>query len=150
MADKPTTADEAYKEGQTAARKTAEIKALEEENKLLKKAKNALDRGYREATSEPNITQIAIGLTTGAVGTFVGWKVNEIIEAKTVEWVDEKTQEKTMMAKVLTHGTGPVTGGLIAVGGAFIKNGAASAAVMGLGAGIASGSLLRSIVIKAA
>ena len=142
-------AEEAYKEGQKQAKATTALAATQRENETLKKATRALERGYMEATSQPNLTQLGVGLGTAVGASFLGYKANELLEAKTAEWVDPDTGEKTLAGKIVQHGVTPVVGLAVAVLGAFAKNGTISAATMGSGVGLMAGSMLRSVMTPA-
>lgn len=154
MADKiqEKIAEESFKEGQkaaSAASARAELAHYKKENETLAKVKNQLERGYNRALEQPNKIQLGIAVSTAGVGVMVGFKGNQILEKKTSTWIDEKTGEQTMAGKVVQHGVVPAVGLGLAVVGAFVKSGPASAAIMGLGAGIAAGSVVRSALTPA-
>lgn len=135
-------AREGAKEGAKLAREKAQNKELSLKERAATKAAKAARRVADEALSGPNLTQIAIGGVSGVVGGAVGYKVNQLIRVKTAEWgwVNEEG-ERSIGSVLLADVAPPVLGLLLTVGGAFLKNGALSAAIMGFGMGMAGGSV---------
>jgi len=148
MAKNPDTdeVEEAARKGATEgaklAREREQVKQLSLKERAAAKAAKVYRRAAEEAMSSPNLTQIAVGGALGMVGNAVGYKVNQLLREKTAEWewVNDEG-ERSIGSVLLADVAPPVLGLLIALGGAYIKNGALSAAVMGFGMGFAGGSV---------
>ena len=145
MATETKVVEEAFKEGEKAAKKSSEIATLKAENATLQKARDALQRGYNTAISTPNKMQLGMTVGAAVATSFVGYKINSMLEEKTSEWIDEETSERTTAALAVQHGTAPLLGVVLILAGAWSKNGATSSLTMGGGAGLILGSLLRSV-----
>ncbi|MFY0531483.1 hypothetical protein [Nannocystis pusilla] len=68
------------------------------------------------------------------------------IEKKTALWVDDNG-DSTMLRKLVVHGTFPIIGAVGMFAGCYFSNGLIASGVIGLGAGLALGSLLRSVLV---
>lgn len=140
--DVEEAAREGAKEGAKLAREKASVKELTLKEKAAAKAARVYKRAAEEAMSGPNLTQIAIGGALGMAGSAVGFKVNQFLRAKTAEWgwVNEEG-ERSIGSVLLADVAPPVLGLGLTILGAFVKNGALSAAIMGFGMGMAGGSV---------
>lgn len=140
--DVEEAAREGAKEGAKLAREKAAVKDLTLKERAMRKAANVYKKAAEEASSSPNLTQIVVGGALGMVGGAVGFKVNQFLRAKTAEWEWVNDEDERSIGSVLLADVAPPVLGLgLAVLGAFIKNGALSAAVMGFGMGMAGGSV---------
>jgi len=140
--DVEEAAREGAKEGAKIARDRAAVKDLTLKERAAAKAARVYKRAAEEAMTAPNVTQIAIGGALGMAGGAVGFKVNQFLRAKTAEWGWVNDEGERSIGSVLLADVAPPVVGLgIALLGAFIKNGALSAAVMGFGMGLAGGSV---------
>lgn len=116
-------------------------KAKAEYVKRIEKGKRVAERTVRELREAPNMTQLVIGAGSSVVGGMGGFKLQKYLAGTTAAQALNEKNEPTFGAKAVRTGVPVGVGLAMAIGGAFIPNGAIAAAVMGGGAGVAGGAL---------
>lgn len=140
----------AIKKVVTAAKAEQRLSLKEKENKLyvkgLEAKKRAAERTVRELREAPNMTQLVIGAGSSVAGGMGGFKLQKYLAGTTAAKAVNEKGEPTFGAKAIRTGVPVGAGILVALGGAFIRNGAVAAAVMGGGAGVAGGALTSALL----
>ena len=140
----------AIKKVVTAAKAEQRLSLKEKENKLYVKGLEAKKRGaertVRELREAPNMTQLVIGAGSSVAGGMGGFKLQKYLAGTTAAKAVNEKGEPTFGAKAIRTGVPVGAGILVALGGAFIPNGAVAAAVMGGGAGVAGGALTSALL----
>lgn len=140
----------AIKKVVTAAKAEQRLSLKEKENKLyvkgLEAKKRAAERTVRELREAPNMTQLVIGAGSSVAGGMGGFKLQKYLAGTTAAKAVNEKGEPTFGAKAIRTGVPVGAGILVAIGGAFIPNGAVAAAVMGGGAGVAGGALTSALL----
>lgn len=140
----------AIKKVVTAAKAEQRLSLKEKENKLyvkgLEAKKRAAERTVRELREAPNMTQLVIGAGSSVAGGMGGFKLQKYLAGTTAAKAVNEKGEPTFGAKAIRTGVPVGAGILVALGGAFIPNGAVAAAVMGGGAGVAGGALTSALL----
>ena len=140
----------AIKKVVTAAKAEQRLSLKEKENKLyvkgLEAKKRVAERTVRELREAPNMTQLVIGAGSSVAGGMGGFKLQKYLAGTTAAKAVNEKGEPTFGAKAIRTGVPVGAGILVAIGGAFIPNGAFAAAVMGGGAGVAGGALTSALL----
>ena len=140
----------AIKKVVTAAKAEQRLSLKDKENKLyvkgLEAKKRAAERTVRELREAPNMTQLVIGAGSSVAGGMGGFKLQKYLAGTTAAKAVNEKGEPTFGAKAIRTGVPVGAGILVAIGGAFIPNGAFAAAVMGGGAGVAGGALTSALL----
>ena len=92
------------------------------------------------------MTQLLIGAGSSVAGGMGGFKLQKYLAGTTAAKAVNEKGEPTFGAKAIRTGVPVGAGILVALGGAFIPNGAVAAAVMGGGAGVAGGALTSALL----
>lgn len=140
----------AIKKVVTAAKAEERLSLKEKGHKLyvkgLEAKKRAAERTVRELREAPNMTQLVIGAGSSVAGGMGGFKLQKYLAGTTAAKAVNEKGEPTFGAKAIRTGVPVGAGILVAIGGAFIPNGAFAAAVMGGGAGVAGGALTSALL----
>lgn len=140
----------AIKKVVTAAKAEERLTLKEKGQKLyvkgLEAKKRAAERTVRELREAPNMTQLVIGAGASVAGGMGGFKLQKYLAGTTAAKAVNEKGEPTFGAKAIRTGVPVGAGILVAIGGAFIPNGAFAAAVMGGGAGVAGGALTSALL----
>ena len=148
MAKKESEEVEAVaKEAVAEAKAKESVKGMKAREKVLNKLVRTKDRALKEARQGPNLVQIlGTAVTTGGVAV-ASYKANRWLRGKTVEWGmvipegEEGAGERTTGAKVVSDGILPIVGLVSAGIGLAMKNGLATALLVGPGFGLIAGSV---------
>jgi hypothetical protein len=140
----------AIKKVVTAAKAEERLSQKEKKQTLyvkgLEAKKRAAERTVRELREAPNMTQLVIGAGSSVAGGMGGFKLQKYLAGTTAAKAVNGKGEPTFGAKAIRTGVPVGAGILVALGGAFIPNGAVAAAVMGGGAGVAGGALTSALL----
>lgn len=123
------------------------VKGMKLREKALMKAGKVKDRALKEAREGPNLVQILGTAVTTAGVSVASYKTNRWLRDKTVDWGmvipegEEGAGERTTGAKVLSDGALPIAGLVLAGIGLAMKNGVATALMVGPGFGLIAGSV---------
>ncbi|MCY0994689.1 hypothetical protein OV203_46620 [Nannocystis sp. ILAH1] len=138
--------DSAVKEDRQNWAQRMKVKALEKSAKVAEATKRKAIQLYNKGLEEPNKGQIFVALGAAAGGSMASFWASGFIEKKTITMVDENG-DSTIWRKLIVHGTFPIVGALGMFGGCYFSNGLIASGLIGLGAGLALGSLLRSVLV---
>ena len=109
--------------------------------KSLEIKRRAAEKDVRYLKRAPNMTQILVGTGASVAGGMGGFKLQKYLAGTTAAQALNEKGEPTFGAKAVRTGVPVGVGLALAIGGAFIPDGAIAAAVMGGGAGVAGGAL---------
>ena len=146
MASENKQLEKVVKAAKADERLTLKEKAQKLYVKGLETKKRAAERTVRELREAPNMTQLVIGASSSVAGGMGGFKFQKYLAGTTAAQAVNEKGEPTFGAKAIRTGVPVGLGIALAVGGAFIPNGAIAAAVMGGGAGVAGGALTSALL----
>ena len=141
MASENKQLEKVVKAAKADERLTLKEKAQKLYVKGLETKKRAAERTVRDLKAAPNMEQILIGAGSSVAGGMGGFKLQKYLAGTTAAQALNEKGEPTFGAKAVRTGVPVGVGLALAIGGAFIPDGAIAAAVMGGGAGVAGGAL---------
>lgn len=138
--------EDAVQEDRRSRVQRMKMQALEKTAAVAEKTKRKALQLYQRAQEEPNKPQIFVALGAASAGAATSFWASGFMESKTTEWVTEEG-DSTLMRKLVVHGMFPIIGAAGMFAGCYFNNGLLSSGLIGLGAGLALGSLLRSVLV---